>query len=229
MRFVRNPAVQAGQAALLRALAPDVAERTWAVVRHQLIERDGGAGLTSVSTDRYDTDLGNRKKSPVTRLAFVWTLAAEMGDDEAVALARSAAAEHLGLETVAGVARYAGCSAYANATLGMARFGRRDTWYQMVNRGIPDAWRTGPRLAAAPSPEVRVARAVTDGRGLDLVLRPGRSGGGRRRLAVDRLVPGRAYGASGTVETSVRADDRGRALLEVDLEDRHEVRLMPAQ
>jgi hypothetical protein len=226
MRFVHSPVVQAGQAVLLRALAPDVADRTWAIVREELFGSDG-MGLTSLSTDRYDTDMGTNKRSPATRLAFAWALAAEMGDDEAVAHARAAAANHLRLDTVAGVARYANASAYANATLGLARFGRADTWYQIINGGVPDAWRTGPRLAAAPSPEVRVARAVSDGQSLELVLRHGRAGPGRRRLAVDRLDPGRAYRITGAVEAAVRADAGGCALLEVDVEDRREVRLIP--
>lgn len=83
--------------------------------------------------------------------------------------------------------------------------------------------RQGPRLAEVAYPDVQVARAVTDGRALDLVLRPG-DGPVRTTLAVDRLVPGRTYTSLGTATDTVTADEHGRALLEVDLGDR-EVRL----
>jgi hypothetical protein len=50
--------------------------------------------------------------------------------------------------------------------------------------------RTRPIVAEVAYPDVLVARAVTDGTNLDVVLRPG-NGGGRTAIAVERLKPGR--------------------------------------
>jgi hypothetical protein len=227
MRFVRSPVVQAGTAYFLRPLLPDVADRTWAVVRHESFERDGSDGLRPHRLSRYDTDLGNNERSPATRFAFYWGLAAEMGDEQIVERVRAAAAEKLDLRTVDGVASYARCSAYANATLGLSRFARPDAWLDLARRGMPEPWRTGPRLAAAPYPEVRVARAVTDGHALDLVLQPGRGGAGRRPLVLDRLVPHATYDVRGGVVTDVQADAEGSAYLDVELDGRTEMTVTP--
>ncbi|MEJ7716664.1 MAG: hypothetical protein WKF31_01390 [Thermoleophilaceae bacterium] len=82
-------------------------------------------------------------------------------------------------------------------------------------------------LAEAAYPDVLVARAVSDGHDLDLVLRPG-DGPRRVALGVERLVPGRSYAVEGLGPTDrVVADDRGGAVLEVDLAGRVEVRLRP--
>ena len=72
-----------------------------------------------------------------------------------------------------------------------------------------------------------VTRAVTDGRLLDLVLRPGNHGG-RTTLGIERLAPRRDYVVTGGVEDTVTADDAGHALVTVDLDNRLEVLLRPA-
>ena len=69
-----------------------------------------------------------------------------------------------------------------------------------------------------------VARAVTDGHALDLVLRPG-DGPVRTTLAIDRLVPHRTYSAVGATADTVTADEHGRALVEVEITGRHELRI----
>jgi hypothetical protein len=76
---------------------------------------------------------------------------------------------------------------------------------------------------------VRVARAVTDGRALDLVLQPGRHGGGRHRLTVERLVPGARYRVTGAVQDGVNADGEGHAAFDVDLDERLVVQFTPEQ
>ena len=92
---------------------------------------------------------------------------------------------------------------------------------------VPAEWKTGPILTQAAYPEVLVARAVTDGRALDLVLRSG-NGGGRTVLEVERLAPGQDYVVNGGVEQSVTADEHGRARLHVDLDGRLAVLVRPA-
>ena len=79
-------------------------------------------------------------------------------------------------------------------------------------------------LAECAYPDVLVAKAVTDGHALDLVLLPG-GGPVRTTLAIERLVPGRQYAVTGARVDQVDADRDGRALVEVDLGARLEVRL----
>lgn len=89
----------------------------------------------------------------------------------------------------------------------------------------PDAGGT-PRLAQARYPEVPVAKAVSDGDDLELVLFPGR-GAGRRALAFDRLRPGRHYRVEGGTGASLVADESGCASCDVELAGRTALRLLP--
>lgn len=67
---------------------------------------------------------------------------------------------------------------------------------------------------------------VTYGRALDLVLRPG-NGGGRTTLAIERLHPSRAYHVEGATTETITADATGRALVDIELDDRREVGIHP--
>lgn len=105
-------------------------------------------------------------------------------------------------------------------------FGRHGAGYDLINRGNLDEWDRGPLLDEVPYPEVLVARAVTDGEALDVVLRPGGEGG-RFTISLSRLRPGHAYRVSGALQHVVEADAEGRAELEVDVPGRHELRVEP--
>ena len=97
---------------------------------------------------------------------------------------------------------------------------------QRVARGLPQSWTTGPILSDCRYPEVLVARAVSDGRDLQLVLRSG-NGGGRSSLGIGRLDPERSYDVIGALQAEITADACGRATIELDLADRAEVRIIP--
>jgi hypothetical protein len=78
-----------------------------------------------------------------------------------------------------------------------------------------------------PYPQVLVSRAVTDGQALDAVLRS-TNGGGRVAVELSQLRPGSEYTVTGGVDSTVKADDQGRASVQVDLNGRSELRVAPA-
>ncbi|AEF41198.1 linalool dehydratase/isomerase domain-containing protein [Hoyosella subflava] len=126
-----------------------------------------------------------------------------------------------------GARRYKRLSVWGNLWLALARFSREDGFRGFIQEGIPDAWRRGPVLADAAYPEVLVAKAVSDGTSLDLVLRPG-NGPVRTTLAIERLTPGHAYTVTGALSPELAADAEGRALVEIVLNDRLEVSITRA-
>jgi hypothetical protein len=71
-----------------------------------------------------------------------------------------------------------------------------------------------------------VARAVTDGTGLELVLRPG-AGPCRTRLGISDLTPHHSYYVRGGRDDVINASATGDADLEIDLGGRHEVVITP--
>jgi hypothetical protein len=125
-----------------------------------------------------------------------------------------------------GARAYTGISSWGNAGHVLARFTTENSMHDLLAGKVPAPWRTGPILAQAAYPDVLVARAVTDGRALDLVLRPGNDGG-RTTLGVERLAPRHNYVVMGGVDETVTAGDDGCALVSVDLDDRREVVLRP--
>jgi hypothetical protein len=214
----------AGTALFLSASLPEIAQRTWALIRHELVKVDAG-GRTSLELRGWDKiDVGNYKLSHIAPHGIVSAAAREMGDDETADALKQAMDEKFSPTNVNGVLRYADGSVIANGMALLGRFGREHGFRDMIERGLPQAWRDGPILADAPYPDVLVSRAVTDGKALDLVLRPG-NGSGRVRLAIGRLEPGRSYAV--TAKPDVVAGPDGGAVVEVDLSDRTPVRIAP--
>ncbi|WP_043655854.1 linalool dehydratase/isomerase domain-containing protein [Nocardia thailandica] len=216
-----------GMVAWLNATMPDLARGTWHTIRDRFVRFDGqevrlrGSARTRVDLGNYNMVNGDG----MTRV-FVATAAAEMGDTAlAEALNRSLTQNNRLVER-AGARRYAGVSTTTNAHHVLARFNRPDGLRDLIRGVVPEQWRTGPILADAAYPDVLVAKAVTDGAALDLVLRPG-AGSRRVRLGLRRLIPGRDYAVSGATEDAVRADLQGEAVIEIDLGDRHPVRISP--
>lgn len=226
--FWTGAAVQLNTVYWMHPAFPDLAQRAWWLLRrNELSLRDGRPVLPPRASNRMD--VGSYRLGRDTFAQVAITMAArEIGDDEMADAAAALLAERETVEERDGARRYAAASPMVNFYAVLGRFGRRHALRDLLGHGgVPETWRTGPRLADAAYPDVLVARAVTDGRALDLVLRPG-GRPVRTVLAVDRLVPGATYRVSGARSAEVVADGDGRALVEVDLGDRLAVRLYPA-
>lgn len=205
---------------------PDQAERTYENLRANLIRIEGD-DVKMDATSWEVIDPGNYSRGTGMSRVSVMASAKEHGDDEmADALERSLDKRY---KTVRkdGARAYTGISSWGNAGHVLARFTTKNAMRDLLAGEIPHEWKTGPVLAQAAYPDVLVARAVTDGRALDLTLRPGNHGG-RTVLGIERLAPGHDYVVTGGVEETVTADDDGGALVTVDLDDRRGVLLRPA-
>jgi hypothetical protein len=216
----------AGTAYFLSPSLPEVAQRTWILVRKELISigEDGKVGMQLRGWDKLD--VGNYKRSEIMPHAVIMAAAREMGDEEVYEAMRTSADSKFDPVLEEGVLRYKRGSVLANCYLASSRFGRAGGFHDLVTRGLPASWCEGPVLEDAPYPAVLVARAATDGKALDLVLRPG-EGGGRVKLGIGRLISGRSYSVTGALTAEVVASTEGLAGIEVDLADRTEVRIAP--
>jgi hypothetical protein len=210
----------------IHPVMPDVARRQWEILKREMLtlRSDGRLDVKMSGWDRIDT--GNYRHSGVSALLWVQAAATELGDIDIAAAAGARIAEEGQAVTEGGVRRLAKGSAQANLAWVMSNCGRANAHYDRVNHGIPDAWARGPILDVADYPQVLVARAVTDGAALDLVLRPG-DRGGRRRLGFARLRPGVTYAVRGGVEDRIVAAADGTGSTHVDLDGRHELHLTP--
>ena len=205
---------------------PEQAARTWDNLRANLVRiEDDDVKIDAVAWETLDP--GNYTRGTGMSRVSVMASAKEHGDDELANALEISLDKRYQTVRRNGSRAYTGISSWGNAGHVLARFNTRNSMAHLLAGQIPRHWKTGPILAQAGYPAVLVARAVTDGRALDLVLRPGDQGG-RTLLALERLAPRQDYVLSGAVEQAVTADDRGHALVNVDLDDRREVFVRPA-
>lgn len=223
------PPMVANDAAMgywLHSLMPDQAEATWQLIRDRFV-KEGELEFDLTNTHLERIDVGNYMRGDAPTRAITMMVAKEFGDDEVVdGLERSIDKRHEIIRSN-GARKYKGVSMTANATFALAKFTRRGGMRDLIGGNIPQQWKTGPILAEAAYPDVLVARAVTDGSALDLVLRPG-NGAVRSTLKLGRLNPGRAYRVTGAAATELTADAEGTALVDVELNGRTPVHLAPA-
>ena len=221
-----GPAIQLTTAFWANAGLPELAQRTWWIVRDQEIrdygDRVGFAPSVSSRLDPGNYRLGNDAYGQ----AMIAMAAREMGDSTIAARAIAGLEDSGKPVTAKGVRRYSALSTLANLYALQSRFNRANGLHDFVTQGAADEWRRGPILAEAAYPDVLVAKAVTDGHTLDLVLRPG-AGPRRTSLRLERLVPQRDYRVVGAVDDSFTASADGTATVTVDLGDRIDVRVIP--
>ena len=216
----------AGNALLMHPALPEAAVRSWLVVRRELISIDEKrrAHLQLRGWDKID--VGNYKRSDVSAHAIIMAAAREMGDEEVYEAVKATADEKFAPAVEDGVFRYRGASTQTNNMFALGRFGRLSGFRDLVVQGWPTKEGRGVVLDEAPYPDVLVARAKSDGQALEIVLRPGGSGG-RMRLGVKGLKPGAKYEVGGACEPRFIAGADGSGRIEVELAGRTVVRLFP--
>jgi hypothetical protein len=225
--FWSGAAVQLSTAYWLHPVLPEIAQRTWWLLRENSLKIEGGRlTLPRAVSDRLDPGDYSLGRDNFGQGATIMA-AREVGDEDYAVAAQRTLDERDEVEESDGARRYGNASPLTNLYSVLGRFGRHNGLRDLIAHDTPTAWAEGPRLAEAAYPDVLVARAVTDGTALDLVLRPG-AGAVRTSLAVDRLRPRTTYLVDGAASASVNADEHGRAMIEIDLGDRREVRIRPA-
>ena len=184
---------------MLNPIFPDLAERYWAIARHEVLAKlQGGKMCLEISGKGYD--IGNFKPGHLMKIDGILGAAREMGDVEAAEAALSAFEEFAGRSEQDGVLHYQGSNLLNLMTAES---------HMSVTGGMTDAIRTkphssvitGPILNEATYPDVLVARAVSpSGNDLDLMLQPGLNAGSEQRLGLERLNVGKRYQVEGALE-----------------------------
>jgi Linalool dehydratase/isomerase len=223
------PAGDAGFAGFENCFAPDRAQRMWATARQDLkhIIKPDATGAKRLSLPGRGFDFGNYKSGYAGAYAMLMDTAREFGDYEIADAALRALDQDCGRAEDGGVLRYSKGSNLSNAMAMRARIHRRDDFRRTIAEGPPEASLRGPILADAKYPDVLVARAFSDGDGLDLVLYPGAKPG-RHDIRVERLRPGARYAMRNGSEHAFVADNNGAASLKVDLNGRTPLRIVLA-
>ncbi len=194
--------------------APEQAERLWQILKQDFIAKraDGRLDfkLLPLGWDtRKPANFSYEQWPELNPLIVTLWAALEMGDEEIVEATRNEITAR-----------------YGDGLADAMTWSRRNTIRDMVNKGLPEAWKDGPILSEATYPEVVVTRAVSDGSALNLVMHPGGEAG-RFNLGFGRLVPGRGYRVRQTDERITAGPD-GKAGLTLAVDGRTEIDLVPA-
>lgn len=214
-------------AQVFNAVHPGYAKLWYVCGRHEYLKlTPEGLELTDGSWSTC-TDFGNYQKNPGMALATIALAAREHGDDVIAEAALRKAAELLTPVPEKGVLAYQDISNSANINLVVSRFARRDDWLDVICRPPSHGALTGPVLTDCAYPQVLVARAYSDGAGLELVLYDG-AGPGHYPLQIGRLQAGRAYRVDGAQPNSITASDSGTAVVQARIAGRTAVSLTPA-
>ncbi len=214
-----------GLASMLHAFDPELAQRSWVIVRREFIDTTGPEPTIALrGWDAIDT--GNYRKSTVAAIAPAMWAAAEMGDTELCELLAASLDRQLPPAETGGTRWYDELSTNMNAMLALARFNPPGGHRALIAEGPGAEVLNGPVLTGVNYPEVLVASTHTDGTALELVLRPG-DGPARVQLGVERLVPRGIYRLRDALDDELTADDHGRVNISVELAGRTEVTLSP--
>jgi hypothetical protein len=222
------PASEAGFAWFANCFAPERARRLWAVGRHELraILDEAADGGPRLRLPGAGLDPGNYRRGHVMDYATILLAAHEFGDDEIAAAALRGLDADGGVASDGGVRRYGRGSNLANALAVQGRLARTGDFRASLAEGPPPSVAAGPRLADARYPDVLVAKALSGGEGLDLVLYPG-AAPGRQALGIERLRPNGRYAVEGAELSEITADAAGHVRLELNLEGRTALRIAP--
>ena len=194
--------------------APEQAERLWQILKQDFISKraDGRLEfkLLPLGWDtRKPANFSYEQWPELNPLIVTLWAALEMGDEEIVEATRNEITAR-----------------YGEGLADAMTWSRRNTIRDMVNKGLPEEWKTGPLLAEATYPDVVVTRAVSDGHALNLVMHPGGEAG-KFELGFGRLKPGKTYRVRQS-EAQVTAGPDGTAKLIVPVDGRTEIDLVPA-
>ena len=110
------------------------------------------------------------------------------------------------------------------ANFAFGRFLRQGDWKDIILRGPAETAFTGPVLTDCHFPGVLVAKAMSHGTDLDLVLVNGEDAG-PQIITIEQLVPGEDYMIEGC-DTRFKACEDGKAVVTVVLDGRTPVHIV---
>lgn len=211
---------------MYETIFPGIARRNYALVRKHALEVRNG--VTYIKGRKWEDifDMATMKKNPSLVMSNLEMLAAEYGDTEIVEGLHKAESIFLERSRDPRYFRFKDVPLVVMANFTIGRLMRQGDWRDLILRGSEETAFTGPLLTGCKFPEVLVAKAVSHGDDLDLVLYNGEDSG-EQDITIEQLAPGGSYRdeCSGLTFT---ADREGRATIRVLLSGRTPVHIIRA-
>ena len=211
-------------AAHLNPVLPDLAALQYELAKSEVLERPGKIDLESVTMP----DVATGEPGIGWCAAMLHLAAQEQGDAQTAELAAQLIEEQCPAVVSDGVMHYPGETVWVHAQMIMGRVATTNCQYDLANKGSDERWLNGPLLTDATYPKVQVAKAVSDGAHLELVLYP-ENEPDTQEIELSQLEANRQYRVTGNSpnEQVLSADTQGKARLSVHLDGRTALRIEP--
>lgn len=214
--LIGGGAMQSFPCLFLNALLPEAAARQWSLARENLTEAKGRRALWPV-------DIGNYRFNRSASIGACAAVAVEMGDADTAQRLLGFLEEDYPLQVDdVGVAHRSGVSLWAHALEFTARAGGTNA-LRHATTSKPVA---GPVIAKADYPDVLMASAKSKDGCLHAVLYPGTQAG-KKSLTIGGLHPLRSYRVNAERSSVVHADENGETPIEVLVDGRSVVSVVP--
>ncbi len=215
------PVGEAGYAPFENIFVPDRAQKLWAIARREIapLVHPGADGRPRITMPGRGLDTGNYRAGHTGAYASILFAAREFGDTALAEAAQAGLDADCGRDVSEGVRRYTGGSNDTNSYAVLGQLVRTGDFRAGFSRAPAAGNHSGPHLADASYPEVLVARAISDGRGLEAVLYPGVRDG-VQSIGLARLQPGQRYKVAGATTPEFTASKDGNVRLDVLLQGR---------
>ena len=217
--LVGGAVMQAFPCFFLNALLPDIAQRQWLVLRHDLRDRDWRRALWPV-------DVGNYRFSRASSYAATAAAAVELGDGDVATRLLDHLDDDCPRRVSANVAHRPQASLWAHAVELIARCGRANALRTLITAPRSSS-ASGPFIKDADYSDLLAAKAINGEGALFAVLYPGQEPG-VKPLTIGGLVPNRSYVAAAPTGCRFQADGAGEARLRLPVDGRTELRITPA-
>ena len=183
-------------------------------------------GVKELHNSAPAVDFGTYTKGYLSGAETLMSAAVEFGDEEAAEFVQEQINVLCSEKNEAGRRYYDGASTVANASYARTAFGFKNAWHDAAATPAPESALKGPLLAEVNFPETIVARAVSNGDDLEMVLVA--EGEVTHKLEFSRLKAGAEYTLKGDLRTETfTATQEGTASIEIAGAGRQALHLMP--
>lgn len=212
------------QAAYMSSVLPDVAAFQYQIVKSEIV-REGDTGLELADINSLIMpDIATLKKGYGWSMAMFLIAAKEQGDAKTAEFIEKLIEEYYPSVLSDGIRYFPEESVSAHAKMLMGRVATTNLQHDLVNTGSDERWVNGPLLTDVIYPKVQVAKAVSDGINLDLVLYP-ENKPDVQDIEISQLLAEQKYSLSGSSKNAFNffADAEGKAKLSIHLDGRTEL------
>jgi hypothetical protein len=228
LRFTPKNALMGGAMSNIMSYAyhpimPGYALRSFALLRNEVFYLEDG--IAHIRGQKWEdmVDTSTKTKTPAGMLGQFEQLCLEFGDYDMARGFREVQHKYLVKSNKRFKYQYASINAMANIII--ARWSQKNDWYDTILKGPPPSAFTGPVLEECSYPDVLVAKAISHGGDLALVLYNG-TDPGEQKLSLGRLRENGSYRIKETGQ-QFKADAGGGAEISVVLDNRTPLTIVP--